>query len=241
MTVEPTEDELKANRNITGYIIDTAGNHLERFTLDEGQKFYENSYFGSFQVKYDAFKLMFVAYSKDGQRIERVLPRVIKPQVFEVQISVENSSLIFTPGERASITVALRNYGKRSNFAVVVYDDKSFIESYSPHNVIVPSNDTVNIKIIFLAPLSTNDSNTTSVSVSAFIESEEAADLANFLTFEASVFSKVLYDAQVKLDGRRAKRYRHVTLKQYDKKSINHGDIRVFSCSEIEHSFIHSY
>lgn len=195
MTVEPTEDALQANRNITGYLIDTAGNRLESFELQQGQEFYSNSYFGLVEMNHDAFKIMYFGYSKNGETIQRLLSRVIRPQEFEVEISVQNNSLSLTPNETTSIIVLLKNHGSRNTFSILVSDDKSFVASFSPKIVTVGSNDSVDIHIDFFAPANTNDSTTTSVSVSASIQSAWSAstvDLANFLSFEVSVFSKVL-------------------------------------------------
>ena len=191
MTVEPTEDVLQANRNITGYLTDTAGNRLESFELQQGLEFYNNSYYGSVQINHDAFKIMYVGYSKKGQTIQRVQPRVIRPQGFEVEIAVQNNSLSLTPNETTSFIVSLKNHGTNNTFSILVSDDKSFVTSYSPKIVTVASNNSVDIQINFLAPPNTNDSATTSVSVSATIQSASTADLANFLSFEVSVFSKV--------------------------------------------------
>ncbi len=191
MAVEPTEDVLQANRNITGYLTDTAGNRLESFELQQGLEFYNNSYYGSVQINHDAFKIMYVGYSKDGQTIQRVQPEVIRPQEFEVEIAVQNNSLSLIPNETTSFIVVLKNHGSNNTFSIVVSDDKSFVASYSPKIVTVANNDLVDIRINFLAPPNTNDSTTTSVSVSASVQSTSTTDLANFLTFEVSVFSKV--------------------------------------------------
>ena len=191
VTIEPTEDVLQANRNITGYLTDAAGNRLESFELQQGLEFYNNSYYGSVQMNHDAFKIMYVGYSKDGQTIQRVQPQVIRPQEFEVEIAVQNNSLSLTPNEITSIIVSLKNHGSKNTFSILVSDDKSFVASYSPKIVTVASNDLVDIQINFLAPPNTNDTTTTSVSVSATIQFTSTADLANFLTFEVSVFSKV--------------------------------------------------
>ena len=192
LTVRPTESILQANKNITGYLIDAAGNRLERFDLQQGEDFYNNTYYGSFVVKYNVFKIMYIGYSKNGEIVQRVQPRVIRAQEFEVQISVQNSSLTLTPNETSTITVVLRNYGSDNNFLIVVSDDRSFVTSYSPQNVFVKKNDSVEIKIYFFAPSNTNDSTTTSVSVSASIQTASAVDLANFVSFQVSVFSKVM-------------------------------------------------
>ena len=191
VTVEPTEDVLQANRNITGYLTDVAGNRLDSFELQQGLGFYSNSYYGSVQINHDAFKIMYVGYSKDGQTIQRVQPRVIRPQEFEVEIPLQNNSLNLIPNETTSIIASLRNHGSNNTFSILVSDDKSFVASYSPKNVTVASNDSVDIQINFLAPPYTNDTTTTSVSVSATTQSASTADLANFLSFEVSVFSKV--------------------------------------------------
>ncbi|CAB3981591.1 Hypothetical predicted protein [Paramuricea clavata] len=191
VTVEPTEDILQDNKNLTGYLIDTAGNRLESFELQQGREFYNNSYYGLVQVKYDAFQIMYVGYSGDGQTIQRVQPRVIRPQQFELEASVQNNSLTLIPNETTSIIVVLKNYGSENNsFSIMVSDDKSFVASYSPKNVSVGNNDSVEIEIDLLAPSNTTDGTTTSVSVSASLQSASALDFANFLSFEVSVFSK---------------------------------------------------
>ena len=191
--MEPAEDVLQANTNIKGYLIDTKGNRLETFELEQGQDYYNTSYYGSVQMKHDAFKIMYVGYSKDGQTIQRVQPRVIRPQEFEVEISLQNNSLSLIPNETTTITVLLKNHGSNSTFSILVSDDKSFVASYSPRIVTVKRSESVDIQIDFLAPPNTNDSTTTSVSVSASIQSTFTVDLANFLSFEVSVFSKVMY------------------------------------------------
>jgi hypothetical protein len=168
---------------------------LESFELQQGQEFYSNSYFGLVEMNHDAFKIMYFGYSKNGETIQRLLSRVIRPQEFEVEISVQNNSLSLTPNETTSIIVLLKNHGSRNTFSILVSDDKSFVASFSPKIVTVGSNDSVDIHINFFAPANTNDSTTTSVSVSASIQSAWSAstvDLANFLSFEVSVFSKVL-------------------------------------------------
>ncbi|CAB3984654.1 Hypothetical predicted protein, partial [Paramuricea clavata] len=190
VTVEPTEDVLQANKNLTGYLIDTAGYRLESFELQQGQEYYNNSYYGSVQMKHDAFKILYVGYSKNGQTIQRVQPRVIRPQEFEVELSVLNNSLSVTPNKMTSIIVVLINHGSNNTFSILVSDYKSFVVSYSPEIVTVGKNDSVNIEINFFAPSNTSDSTTTSVSVSASIQSASTADLTNFLLFEVSVFSK---------------------------------------------------
>ena len=191
VTIEPTEDILQSNRNLTGYLIDAAGNRLESFQLEQGLDFYNNSYYGSIQLNYDAFKIMYVGYSKDGQTIQRLNPPVFRPQEFEVEVAVQNSSFSLTPNETTTIIVVLRNYGSNNTFAIQVSDDKSFVASHFPTTATVATNDTVDIQINFLPPANTNDSTTTSVSVSASIQSASTVDLANFISFEASVFSKV--------------------------------------------------
>ncbi|CAB4034662.1 Hypothetical predicted protein, partial [Paramuricea clavata] len=190
VTVEPTEDALQANRNITGYLIDTTGDRLESFELQQGQEFYSSSYFGLVKLNHNAFKIMYFGYNKNGETIQRLLSRVIRPQEFEVEISVQNSSLSLTPNETTSIIVLLKNHGSRNTFSILASDDKSFVASFSPKIVTVGSNDSVDIHIDFFAPANTNDSTTTSVSVSASIQSAFTVDLANFLSFEVSVFSK---------------------------------------------------
>ncbi|XP_028397043.1 von Willebrand factor A domain-containing protein 7-like [Dendronephthya gigantea] len=190
VTVEPTENVLTEDRSFTGYLIDTRGDYLERFELQKGEEFFEESYYGSFQAKHDAFRIMYIGYGKNGETIQRVQPPVIRPQEFEVEISVQNRSLSLTPNETTSIIVVLKNYGPNNTFSIQVSDDKSFVVSYSPKIVAVRGNDSVNIHIDFLAPSNTNDSTTTSVSVSASIQYGLRADLANFISFEVSVFSK---------------------------------------------------
>ena len=144
-------------------------------------------------MKHDAFKIMYVGYSKDGQTIQRVQPRVIRPQEFEVEISLQNNSLSLIPNETTTITAVLKNHGSKRTFSILVSDDKSFVASYSPRIVTTRRSESVNIQIDFVVPPNTNDSTTTSVSVSASIETTFTVDLANFLSFEASVFSKVLF------------------------------------------------
>ena len=192
VTVEPTEDVLQANTNITGYLIDTNGNRLESFELEQGQDYYNTSYYGSVQIKHDAFKIMYVGYSKDGQTIQRVQPRVIRPQEFEVEILLQNNSLSVIPNETTTITVVLKNHGSNSTFSILVSDDKSFVASYSPRIINVKRSESVNIQVDIFVPPNTNDSTTTSVSVSASIQTTSTVDLANFLSFEVSVFSKVM-------------------------------------------------
>ena len=191
VTAEPTEDVLQAHTNITGFLIDTQGNRLESFQLKQGEDYYNTSYYGSVQMKHDAFKIMYVGYSKDGQTIQRVQPRVIRPQEFEVQLSAQNNSLSLIPNEAKTIMVVLRNYGWNSTFSILVYDEKSFVASYSPRIVTVNRNESVDIKINIFVPPNTNDATTSSVSVSASIQS--TVDLANFFSFEVSVFSKVMF------------------------------------------------
>ena len=99
--------------------------------------------------------------------------------------------MTLTPNETMSLLVLLRNYGPTSNFSIVVSDDKSFVASYSPRNIRVEKNDSVDIQINFFAHGNTTDSTTSSVSVSASLRSTSTVDLANFISFEASVFSKV--------------------------------------------------
>ncbi|XP_028397124.1 uncharacterized protein LOC114520962 [Dendronephthya gigantea] len=190
ITVEPTESVLMVNRNLTGYIINMTGDRLERFELQKGLEFYNNSYYGSIQATHDAFRIMYIGYGKNGETIQRVQPPVIRPQEFEVEISVQNSNLRLTPNDTAKMIVILKNHGPGNTFTILVSDDKSFVSSYSPKNVTVKSKDSVGIQINFRASLNTSDSTTTSVSVSASIQSTFAADLANFISFEVSVFSK---------------------------------------------------
>ena len=91
LTVEPTVNILQANQNITGYLIDLVGNRLGSFELQQGQEFYNHSYFGSFEMNFDDFRIMYLGYSKKGEPIQRVHPQVIRPQEFEVEISLKNS------------------------------------------------------------------------------------------------------------------------------------------------------
>ena len=193
VSVEPTEDVLQANTNIRGYLIDAKGNRLESFELEQGEDYYNTSYYGSVQMKHDAFKIMYVGYSKDGQTIQRVQPRVIRPQEFEVEISLQNNSLSLIPNETTTIIVILQNHGSNSTFSILVSDDKSFVASYSPRIVTVKRNESVDIQIEIFVPPNTNDTTTTSISVSASIQSTSTVDLANFLSFEVAVFSKVMF------------------------------------------------
>ena len=171
----------------------TEGNNLERFELEQGQDFYTNSYYGSVKMNHTAFKIMFIAHSKNGEMIQRLLPRVIKPQQFELKLSAENNNLTLTPNEEASVNVILKNSGENQAFTVVVTDDKKFVTSFSPSSATIAADGTLNIKINFYVPADTSDTTTTSVSVSASIDSASTIDMVNFLSFELSVFSKVMY------------------------------------------------
>ena len=197
VTVEPTENVLQANTNITGYLIDTKGDRLESFELEQGEDYYNTSYYGSVQMKHEAFKIMCVGYSKDGQTIQRVQPRVIRPQEFEVEISLQNNNLSLVPSETTTIIVILKNHGSSSTFSISVSDDRSFVASYSPSIAHVNSNESVDIQIDIFVPPNTIDTTTTSISVSASIQSTSTVNLANFLSFEVAVFSKVMFCLEI--------------------------------------------
>ena len=187
---------LLPGRNLTAYVIDTAGNELDSFDLEHGQLFYNNSYYGSVILKFDVFKLMYVGYCKNGEIIQRILSRLIKPQTFEIKIklSAENSSLVISPNETTSFNVTLHNYGSRERFSIVVSDEKSFVASYGPKDITLSSNNSADIQINLLAPFNTSNATTSSVSISASVRSSSgsADDMANFLSLGVSVFSKVV-------------------------------------------------
>ena len=197
MTAVPSQpDELHPEKNLTGYLIDLGGDRLQSFSLQRGRELYSNSFYGSVMWNYDAFKIMYEGYSKNNEVIQRLRPGVIKPQSFDIKVKFysENSSLVLSPNETKAFNVTLKNFGPRKHFKIMVSDDKAFVRSYWPKNITLNSHESIDIKIYFFAPDNTTDSTTSSVSVSASVQSLSGSDydVANFLSFDVSVFSKVL-------------------------------------------------
>lgn len=160
--------------------------------LKPGKDLYSKLYFGKFVPDVRAFRLKLVGRSKTNETVERIVPSLIQPQTFELNLP-EKGSFVIAPSALSVINVTLYNYGKTQNFEVLVSDDKSFVADYTPRVATVWSNTSIVIQVSLLAKAATPDGTSSSVSVSAKIRSKSGPkeDLVNFIVFHVAVYSKV--------------------------------------------------
>jgi hypothetical protein len=174
--------------NPTFEAINMDGGSLQPLPLATGHPDADEADFtGTFDLPATPFRVLVRGRDPLGFAFQRVVPRLIRPQVARVVVDLLSVPDRIPVGALTTLRFSVLNVGPTATFDITARDDRGFVRSVSPASVVLDQNAFAAIQIGVQPPLGTEDGTSDRVTVVATVRGNPL--LANSATVDLVVAS----------------------------------------------------
>lgn len=132
----------------------------------------EADYTGSFDLPGSAFRVLVRGTDTLGSAFQRVVPKLIRPQVARVFVDLQSVPDRIPINVTTTLRFSVLNVGPTATFDITARDDRGFIRRVAPASVVLNQNDAAGIEVDVLPPATTPDGTTDRVTVLATVRGQ---------------------------------------------------------------------
>ncbi len=147
----------------------------------------EADYTGSFDLPGSAFRVLVRGTDLLGFGVQRVVPKLIRPQVARVVVDLLSVPDRIPINVTTTLRFSVLNVGPTATFDITARDDRGFVRRVAPASVVIDQNSAAGIEVDVLPPATTPDGTTDRVTVLATVRGQPL--LSNSATVDLVVRS----------------------------------------------------
>ena len=144
----------------------------------------QRTYTGEVEVPAVPFRIYASGVDQRGQRYQRSLTHLVRPQSF----TVDGPGMTeWQPGESPTVTFTVTNFGEASDFEATIVDTKKFLKSDGKVRFSLAANESRRLDLVFDIPISTD---VTSDTVVVTVQRGSDASATNHSVIEPTIFKR---------------------------------------------------
>ena len=145
----------------------------------------EGDYTGTFEIPNTAFRVLVRGKDAGGVAFQRMVPKLIRPQVARVVIDLASVPDAIPAGRASTLRFSVLNFGPPALFDITARDDRGFVRTVSPQTLSLDASGSGIVEVTIVPPSTTADG--TSIRVTLLATMRGQPDLANSATVDLIV------------------------------------------------------